>query len=190
MAIIAGYIRSAPSAHWTAEQQQEALRRFGLEDNFIVAETSRSLNRLNSLIEDLGAGDTIVVTSVDRIGLTLEHVLAQLVLLHEKGVALRTVDGSIDLNRDIPQAGILHALISARGRLQKERAGASARAKRAGVMTDEVVLKVEQMLAAQPPLAKSVIARAAGISRARLYQYLSERSAQIDLSVNDEDTHA
>lgn len=177
-AILAGYTRAATTAQLGHAEQQLLLRRFGIEPNWIIAENekNRTLDRLDSLIEDLGAGDTIVCASLDRLGETGEALIARLKRIADKGIFVRTAIGDLfitDHDHDL-----LTALAAAGLRLRQENAGRAPRAKRPTVVTEEKVTLINELLAQEPRLTRAAIAKQVGISRARLYQHISEMNAQ------------
>lgn len=178
--IIAGYTRAAVSAQLGHEEQIQMLRRFGITEEWIIAENAknRTLDRLDSLIEDLGAGDTIACASLDRLGETGEALLARLKRIADKGIFVRTAIGDL-LITDLDH-GLLTALAAAGLRLRQENAGRAPRAKRPTIVTEEKAALIKDLLAREPRLTRTAIAKQVGISRARLYQHISETNAQAD----------
>ena len=175
--ILAGYTRAAASNVRGNEEQAKLLERFGIKPDWIIAENAknRTLERLDSLIEDLGAGDTIVCATLDRLGETEEALHARLLRIIGKGISVRTAAGDLfitNLDKDL-----LSALANAAKRLRQEKAGRAPRAKRASLMTEEKIRLIDHLLSVEPRLSRQAIADRAGISRARLYQHISKSSS-------------
>lgn len=92
-----GYARVS-TAEQTPELQVEALRAAGC-DRVVVEEASgadRSRPRLARLLEQLRAGDELVVWKLDRLSRSLANLLSILARLEEDGVAFRSLTEAID----------------------------------------------------------------------------------------------
>jgi DNA invertase Pin-like site-specific DNA recombinase len=83
--------------------QNEALQRDALEaggcDRIFVDKASGKLDHrpaLDSLLEQLRPGDTVVVWRLDRLGRSLRHLIDTVQMLEERGVAFRSLTENID----------------------------------------------------------------------------------------------
>ena len=93
-----GYVRPSASAPTPVEQLLQ-LKEAGCEE-FCWERTAESMplsqRSLQTLIDTLEPGDTLVVTRLDRLALSLKDLMQILIALDTKGVTLRTTEQAID----------------------------------------------------------------------------------------------
>jgi len=101
MALI-GYARvSTKDQDLTA--QFEALDLAGCEKIYSGKQSGKSDDntaKLAEMIDYVRSGDTVLVTKLDRLGRSLNMILATIQQLTEKGVAVRTLDGQVNTEGD------------------------------------------------------------------------------------------
>ena len=81
------------------EPQLDALRAAGCSQIFEdhgVSGMSMSRTGLNSLMNGLRAGDTLVVYRLDRLGRSIRHLLEIVGILREKGIEFRSLTENVD----------------------------------------------------------------------------------------------
>ena len=142
---------------------------------------------LADAVGQLGAGDVLVVWSLDRLGRSLSQLVLLLDTLQGKGVEFRSLKESIDTGSAAGrlQVHMLAALAEfERARIaERTRAGLAAARKRGRVGGRPVKLTPTKLEAARqllddperrmPP---ADVARAVGVSRATLYRHISTAS--------------
>ncbi|MFV7785596.1 recombinase family protein [Shewanella marisflavi] len=105
MALI-GYARVSTQDQ-SLEAQLEALKKAGCSKVFHGKQSGKSddnWKKLDELIEYSREGDIVVVTAFDRLGRSLNQVLAKVDTLNKKGVSVKTLDGQIDTSDGSPMA--------------------------------------------------------------------------------------
>jgi DNA invertase Pin-like site-specific DNA recombinase len=173
--------------------QLDALHQAGCEtiyqEQVSGAKTARP--ELDRALEQLRAGDTLVVWKLDRLGRSLPHLIEVVTTLMAKGVGLKSLQDPIDtttaqgrfifnvfaslaeferdLIRERTQAGLQAA--RARGRTGGRPKGLSAEAEEKA-MAAETLYRERQLSANQ-------IARRLGIAKSTLYSYLRHRGVAI-----------
>src|SRR5262245_27047685 len=92
-----GYTRLA-TVDQNAALQHDALRAAGCEKIFTdeVSGTVTARRGLDRALAALGAGDTLVVWKLDRLGRSLSHLVALIVALGARGVSFRSLSDPID----------------------------------------------------------------------------------------------
>jgi DNA invertase Pin-like site-specific DNA recombinase len=132
-----GYGRVS-SREQNPDAQRDALAAAGC-DEILMDKTSGKLARRPSLDQALAitrAGDQLVVTKLDRLGRSLEHLIALSKHLHDRGVDLVVLDQGIDTSTAVGRmffqilgaiAEFEHALMSERTRDGLEAARARGR---------------------------------------------------------------
>jgi DNA invertase Pin-like site-specific DNA recombinase len=73
---------------------------------------------LESLLRDMGSGDTLVVYALDRIGRSVKDVLAKLELLQAKGIILVSIREGLDLTTPIGRFSM--TIVAAVAQLERE----------------------------------------------------------------------
>lgn len=176
-----GYARVSTRTQDVARQVAQ-LRAAGIDE--IHTETTTGAGRrpvLDRLVDDLGSGDVLVVTALDRLGRVGRSLLELVDDLARRGVGVRALHGGIDTTD--PVAGritlyVLAALAEAERALIVERtraglAAAAAAGRRGGrptVMTTDR-LKVARRLV-QDGHTIATAARTIGVSRSTLSRHL------------------
>ena len=177
-----GYARVS-TAEQNLDLQRDALTAAGcyriFADTGSGALTARP--QLDTLLDHLRPGDTLVVWKLDRLGRSLRHLVDSVTALAERGVGFRSLQESIDTTT--PGGKLVFHLFAALAEFERdiirERTTAGLSAARArgrtggrlSVMTPEKIAVARAMHASkQHSLAK--IAATLGVSRATLYRHL------------------
>lgn len=181
-AMLVGYMRVS-----TAEQnlalQRDALEGAGCErlyeDTCSGAVTDRP--GLARALDQLRAGDALVVWKLDRIGRSLGHVVELVAKLHAKGIGLKVLTGGIDTTSSTGRLvfGIFATLAEFERDLIRERtmaglAAARARGRTGGrprLMT-RAKLRTAMTMMADRANAATDVAEQLGISLSTLYAYV------------------
>lgn len=137
---------------------------------------------LAALLDYARAGDTVVVTAIDRLGRSVAEVTRTIADLSERRILLRAIREGIDTNTPTGRAvaAIMATLAELELELGKERRAASRQSRRARSLpaTKPPKLNLERqeqlrrLAATGEPVAE--LAAAFGIGRATAYRYLSE----------------
>jgi DNA invertase Pin-like site-specific DNA recombinase len=137
-------------------------------------------------MDQLRAGDTVVVWKLDRLGRNLQHILATVKALTDRGVMLVSTSEGIDSSTAAGRMmiGVLGSLAEYERELIKERTAlkrASSRANgtkfgRPRKVDDPEHIATAKRMKADGHTGKD-IARYLGVSRATLYRYLSDDRA-------------
>lgn len=101
MALI-GYARVS-TLDQDLKAQLEALELAGCEKVFAGKQSGKSddnVAKLSSMIDYVRSGDTVLVTKLDRLGRSLNMILATIQQLSDKRVAVRTLDGQVNTESD------------------------------------------------------------------------------------------
>lgn len=131
-------------------------------------------------------GDTIVVPSLDRLGRSIQDLIAIVAGLRKRGIGFQSLHESLDTTT--PGGRLVFHVFAALAEFIRELivqgtheglAAARARGERIGrppAMTEEQVLHARSMLA-NPEASVTSIAKLLGISRTTLYKYVPELKA-------------
>jgi DNA invertase Pin-like site-specific DNA recombinase len=165
--------------------QLDALKAAGCEEIFSDIASGARTDRpeLETAVNYLRPGDTLVVWQLSRLGRSLQHLIEVVNDLNSKGIAFKSLKENIDTST----AGgrlifhIFGALAEFERELIRERTNAglqSARARgrfggRPVIMTRKQILKAVELMDAQT-VAVNDIAHMFGVSRATLYRVVSE----------------
>lgn len=178
-----GYARVS-TAEQNADLQHDALKAAGCIKVF-TDKASGSLDRrpqLDRLLDQLRAGDTLVVWRLDRLGRSLRHLISLIEELQDKGVGFKSLTEGMDTTTAGGKLifSIFGALAEFERSLIRERTKAGLDAARArgriggrpSVMTPEK-LKVARRLYDAKELTVEEIARTIGVSRKTVYRHLA-----------------
>ena len=169
----------------TSEQdltiQRESLSKAGCEVIREEKQSGTSLDKrtqLQTLLEFVRAGDTLVVTRIDRLARSMRDLQNIVHFLKEKGVSLLATEQSIDTSTSGGKAflDMLGVFAEFETNLRRERQMEGIRkAKERGVYKGRVVtVDVQQVRdLKEQGLGASAIARQLGIGRASVYRALS-----------------
>lgn len=185
-----GYARVSTTSQ-TNDRQIDALNAAGIDaaDIFTdkISGARQSRPGLDDLLSRVRSGDSITVTSMDRLGRSALHVLSTLADLEERGIAVKSLKPGEDFSGatgKLVRAVMTHVAEWERSmnaeRVAEARAARAARAKAgeqvAGrpitAMTAENIKKVRQHKAKGRTVAE--IVKLTGISRASVYRALAE----------------
>jgi DNA invertase Pin-like site-specific DNA recombinase len=138
---------------------------------------------LDEVLAYLRAGNTLVVWRLDRLGRSLQHLIAVVAQLAERGIGLRSLTEQIDTTT--PGGKLVFHVIGAlaeferdliRERTQAGLAAARARGRVGGrpkKLADPKTVALAQKLYADGQTDVATICRTLGISRATLYRYVT-----------------
>ena len=173
--------------------QADALTKAGCEKLYQDVGSGARTDRpeLNALLNDLRAGDVLVVWKLDRLGRSLKHLVELVAQLMEREIGLRSLNDPVDtttaqgrlvfnifaslaefereLIRERTQAGLSAA--RARGRNGGRPKGLSEKA--------ESTSRAAAALYKEGELSVKAIAGHLGISKSTLYAYLRHRGVEI-----------
>ena len=92
-----GYARVSTSDQ-DASLQDDALKAAGCDKVFVDTATGTKASRpeLDAMLAHLRAGDVVVVWKLDRLGRSVQNLVALVNALAEKGVGFRSITESID----------------------------------------------------------------------------------------------
>ena len=170
------------------DRQTAALEAAGCIRIFADKESGRNADReeLRKALDYLRPGDTLVVPSLDRLGRSLQDLIAIVAGLRKRGVGFRSLKEALDTTtpggrlvfhvfaalaefiRELIVEGTLEGLAAARARGQ--------RLGRPPAMTREQIRHARALLA-QPDATIASIARLIGVSRSTIYKYVPELKA-------------
>ncbi len=182
-----GYTRVSTVAQ-TLHQQHDALKAAGASkinsDNMSGAQDDRP--GLAALMDQLRAGDTVVVWKLDRLGRNMLHILETVKALTEIGVTLVSTSDGIDSSTAAGRMmiGVLGSLAEYERELIRERTALKRAASRANgtrfgrprKVDDTEHIATAKRMKANGHTGKD-IAKYLGVSRATLYRYLNEEAA-------------
>ncbi|GAB2763326.1 recombinase family protein [Salinifilum aidingensis] len=179
-----GYARVSTSSQ-TYDRQVDELTAAGVDRSCVYADkkTGKDFDRsgLDAALAYARQGDTLVVTSLDRLGRSLPGVFSVIGELDERGINLKSLKESIDLSTSVGRmlAGIFASLAQYEVDLMHERAAdaRAAREARGGnsgrprKLTDAQVRHI-RFLKDQEQRSAREIAADMGVSRATVYRAL------------------
>lgn len=182
-----GYVRVS-TAEQNTDLQYDALVRAGCtaiyEDK--ITGVSRDRMGLDAAMQDINAGDKLVVWRLDRLGRSIPHIMTIVGELGERGASLYSIGEGFDTGNE---AGELYSTILAmiahverRMIVSRTRAGLAA-AKERGVkigaprkMTEDQVKAARIMM--KRGIKAHTIAFDFGIGRATLFRYLKDKESR------------
>jgi DNA invertase Pin-like site-specific DNA recombinase len=178
-----GYVRVSTVTQ-TLKQQQDALGQAGVSKTFSDTMSGARDDRpgLAEMLAYVREGDSVVVWKLDRLGRNLQHILATVKALTDRGVTLVSTSDGIDSSTAAGRMmiGVLGSLAEYERELIKERTAlkrASSRANgtkfgRPRKVDDSEHIATAKRMKAHGHTGKD-IAKYLGVSRATLYRYLT-----------------
>lgn len=163
--------------------QLEALEQAGCDKVFNGKQSGKSddnQQKLDELLTYVREGDTVVLTKLDRMGRSLNRILMTIQSLHDKGVAVRTLDGQVDTTSESSMqkamtrllgvfAELEHSIIVDRLQSGRERTGRKGGKPKS--LSDDQVTEVKALFATG--LSKSKLATQFDVSRMTIMRVLS-----------------
>ncbi len=167
------------------DHQLHALKVAGCQKTFADKKSGKNAEReeLAACLDYLRAGDTLVVASLDRLGRSLQDLIAIVADLRRRGIGFRSLHEALDTTT--PGGRLVFHVFAALAEFIRELivdgtheglAAARARGQRLGrppAMTVEQVRQARALLT-RPDESVSSIARLFGVSRTTLYKYVPE----------------
>jgi DNA invertase Pin-like site-specific DNA recombinase len=181
-----GYVRVSTVTQ-TLNQQQDPLGQAGVSKTFSDTMSGARDDRpgLADMLAYVREGDTVVVWKLDRLGRSLQHILAIVKALTDRGVTLVSTSDGIDSSTAAGRMmiGVLGSLAEYERELIQERSSlkrASSRANgikfgRHRKVDDAEHIATAKRMKSDGHTAKAV-ATYLGVSRATFYRYISEDS--------------
>ncbi len=177
-----GYARISTTAQ-SLDGQVDALVGAGVDERWIVRETGSGRRddrpELARLLEQVRAGDTLVVVRLDRLGRSAAHLAALVRDLDGRGITLRSLNESLDTSTPAGRfvVHVLGAMAQMEADLIRERtleglAAARARGRVGGrptVMTPDRVAAARSAL--QDGQSVAAVARALGVSESSIRRH-------------------
>ena len=182
-----GYVRVSTVAQ-TLDQQNAALEAVGVTKTFADTMSGARDDRpgLAALMEYVRPGDTVVVWKLDRLGRNLQHILATVKALTDRGVTLLSTSDGIDSSTPAGRMmiGVLGSLAEYERELTRERTALKRVTSRANgtrfgrprKVKDAEHVATAKRMKADGHTGKD-IAKYLGVSRATLYRYLAVDAA-------------
>lgn len=186
MGKLIGYARVSTKAQDTDRQEQDLLaagvRRDDLYVDHGVSGGRASRPKLDSAMNALHGGDTLVITTLDRLGRSTANMLTLADELRVRGVGLRVLKlGGGDVDTSTPTGQMMFTVMIALGQMEldikRERINDSVSKRRAAgkdlggrrtQFTDSQVRNAVRLIESGEPAAQ--VARDMGMSRATLYR--------------------
>ncbi|MFJ8583605.1 recombinase family protein [Streptomyces sp. NPDC093595] len=182
-----GYARVSTKGQ-LLDRQIAALQAAGCERIFSDKKSGKNTEReeLWKALDYLRADDTLVVPALDRLGRSIQDLIAIVAGLRKRGIGFRSLHEALDTTT--PGGRLVFHVFAALAEFIRELivqgtheglAAARARGQRLGrppAMTEEQILHARSMLA-NPEASISSIAKLLGISRTTLYKYVPELRA-------------
>jgi DNA invertase Pin-like site-specific DNA recombinase len=187
-----GYARVSTKEQ-SFDLQLDALRKAGCKKIYqeTVSGAKAARLQLDLMLDNLRAGDVLVIWKLDRLGRSLRHLVELIHGLMEKGVGLKSLNDPIDTTT--PQGRLSFNLFASlaeferdliRERTQAGLSAARARGRRGGrprglPSSAEVTARAAETLYTERKLSVRQIANRPGISKSTLYAYLRHRGVRI-----------
>ena len=194
MSKLIGYARVSTKAQM-ADRQVEDLLTSGVRKDDLYIDRGISGARTNRpafdrALDALHEGDTLVVTTLDRLGRSTANMLALAEQLKGQGTNLRVLNlGGGDVDTGTPMGGMLFTITAALAQMEleikRERINDSVAKRRAAghdlggrrpAFTDSQVANARRLIASGLPATH--VARDLGMSRATLYRRIADLEAQ------------
>lgn len=186
MAKLIGYARVSTRQQSTDRQQADLLaagvRRDDLYIDHGVSGTRNSRPQFDRALDALIDGDTLVITTLDRLGRSTQNMLAFADELRSRGAGLRVLNlGGGDVDTETPMGSMLFTIMAALAQMEheikRERVTDSiAKRREAGMdlggrprrVTDSQIRSAVRLVEGGEPAAQ--VARDLGMSRATFYR--------------------
>lgn len=183
--LLVGYMRVS-TAEQSLDLQRDALQKNGCEMLFedVGSGALDTRKGLQECLAYLREGDTLVVWKLDRLGRSLNHLVATIGTLHEKKIGFKSLSESIDTTTDTGKLvfHIFASLAEFERALIRERTNAGLKAARARGRTggrpsllDAKSLAMAQTLLADEKNTVDDICRTLKVSRSTLYRSLRKK---------------
>jgi DNA invertase Pin-like site-specific DNA recombinase len=194
MGKLIGYARVSTKAQDTDRQVQDLLaagvRRDDLYVDHGVSGARASRVELDKAMEALHDGDTLVVTTLDRLGRSTVNMLGLADQIKGKGAGLRVLNlGGGDVDTSTPMGGMVFTVMAALGQMEleikreritdsvsKRRAAGKDLGGRKDKFTDSQIKSAARLIESGQPAAQ--VARDLGMSRATLYRRMDALQAK------------
>lgn len=185
--VLIGYARVSTKGQ-NLDRQIAALTECGCAKIFADKKSGKTVEReeLWKALDYARPGDTLVVPSLDRLGRSIQDLIAIVAGLRKRSIGFRSLHEALDTTT--PGGRLVFHVFAALAEFIRELivqgtheglAAARARGERIGrppAMTEEQILHARSMLA-NPEASISSIAKLLGISRTTLYKYVPELKA-------------
>jgi DNA invertase Pin-like site-specific DNA recombinase len=189
-----GYARVSTKAQDTDRQEQDLLaagvRRDDLYVDHGVSGARASRVELDKAMGALHDGDTLVVTTLDRLGRSTVNMLGLADDIKAKGAGLRVLNlGGGDVDTSTPMGGMVFTVMAALGQMEleikreritdsviKRRAAGKNLGGRKAQFTDSQIKNAARLIESGEPAAQ--VARDLGMSRATLYRRMDALQAK------------
>lgn len=186
MAKLIGYARVSTKAQETDRQEADLLaagvRRDDLYVDHGVSGAKASRIALDRALEALHDGDTLVVTTLDRLGRSTVNMLKLAEDIRDKGAGLRVLNlGGSVMDTSTPMGAMIFTVMAALGQMEleikrerindsvsKRRAAGKDLGGRAQTFSDRQIKNAYSLIQSGQPAAQ--VARDMGMSRATLYR--------------------
>lgn len=193
-----GYARVSTRQQDTDRQQADLLaagvRRDDLYIDHGVSGARAKRPAFDQALEALHAGDTLVVTTLDRLGRSTQNMLALTEDLNQRGAALRVLNlGGGDIDTATPMGSMVFTVMAALAEMElqikreritdsvsKRRAAGKDLGGRRQAFTTSQIANAARLIDAGEPATQ--VARDLGMSRATLYRRLQQLTAAGDAS--------
>lgn len=190
LAKLIGYARVSTKAQQTDRQVQDLLaagvRR---DDTYVdhgVSGARASRPELDKALSALHTGDTLVITTLDRLGRSTQNMLSLASELRARGVNLRVLNlGGGDVDTATPMGNMMFTVMASLAQMEREiklermndsitkrRAAGRDLGGRKPQFTDSQIRNAAHLIEAGQPAAQ--VARDLGMSRATLYRRMNE----------------
>lgn len=194
MGKLIGYARVSTKAQDTDRQEQDLLaagvRRDDLYVDHGVSGARATRVELDKAMGALHDGDTLVVTTLDRLGRSTVNMLELADQIKAKGAGLRVLNlGGGDVDTSTPMGGMVFTVMAALGQMEleikreritdsvsKRRAAGKDLGGRKAQFTDSQIKNAARLIESGEPAAQ--VARDLGMSRATLYRRMDALKAK------------
>lgn len=188
-----GYARVSTRDQDTDRQQQDLIaagvRRDDLYTDHGVSGGRASRPEFDKALEALHPGDTLVITTLDRLGRSTQNMLTLAQDLRERQIGLRVLNlGGSDIDTSTPMGAMMFTVMSALAQMEldikrerindsviKRRAAGQDLGGRKQKYTDSQIRNARRLIDSGEPA--TAVARDLGMSRATLYRRMAELNA-------------